>query len=458
MENELSHVVDVLPAPVWTALPDGHVDFVNQSWCEYTGLGRDDACGHAWQSTIHPDDLAAFMARWHAILASGESCEMQARLRRADGEYHRFALRVRPLVDASGGILKWCAVNTQIEECSLTGNSGHARGADFQSIIDSIPALVALMSPTGALETVNHHTLEYLGATLDELKQWTTADTVHPDDLPAVVATWMQVVETGEPYDIEHRIRRADGSYHWFHVRGLPLRDADGSISHWCVVEADIEDRKRDAALLAGEKRLLEMVVRGQSQPEILAALCALVEDTITGCRCSVVLVDAVGACMEHGAAPSLPPAFIDTIIGQPVDVDAGPCPMAARLNSRVLAADLGTETRWQGCRWSATAMAHGVRACWSTPIATAAGEVLGTFGIYYDRPRSPTPRDTALIDQLAHIASIAIERQRSQASLAQALVDVRHSEERLRTTIDAIPGFVWTGFARVGATGGAER
>jgi len=445
MENELSRIVDVLPGLVWTALPDGRVDFVNQGWCEYTGLGRGEAHGDAWQAAIHPDDLPALLDRWHSILASGEPREMRARLRCLDGGYRRFVLRVRPLVDASGQILKWCAVGTDIEDCMRTEDAGPARGADFQSIIDSIPALVALMSPTGALESVNRHALEYLGATLDELKQWATADTVHPDDLPTVVATWTRAVETGEPYDIEHRIRRADGSYHWFHVRGLPLLGADGRVRQWCVVEADIEDRKRDTALLAGEKRLLEMVVRGHSRLDILEALCALVEETIAGCHCSVVLVDPGGTRMEHGAAPSLPPSFIDAIIGRPVSVDAGPCPMAARLKERVFATDLATETRWQAYDWSAMAMAHGLRACWSTPIAAAAGEVLGVFGIYYDQPRLPTPQDTALIDQLAHIASIAIERQRSQASLAQALEDVRRSEDRLRTTIDAIPGFVWT-------------
>lgn len=445
MQNEFSRIVDALPGSVWTALPDGQVDFVNQSWCEYTGLGRDEACGHAWQAAIHPDDLPGLLERWNSILASGEPREMQARMRRFDGGYRRFVLQVRPLLDASGRILKWCAVNTDIEGRTRTEDAASARGTDFQSIIDSIPALVALMSPAGTLESVNRHTLEYLGATLEELKGWATADTVHPDDLPVVVATWMQAVETGEPYDIEHRIRRADGSYHWFHVRGLPLRDSEGRISRWCVVEADIEDRKRDEALLAGEKRLLEMVVRGDSRPEILQALCELVEDTIACCHCSVVLVDSSGMRMEHGAAPSLPPSFIDAIIGRPVSVDAGPCPMAVRLKKRVFATDLATETRWQAYDWSAMAMAHGLRACWSTPIAAAAGEILGVFGIYYDQPRSPTPEDTALIDQLTHIASIAIERQRSQASLAQALQEVRHSEDRLRTTVDAIPGFVWT-------------
>ena len=92
MENELSPVVDALPGLVWTALPDGHVDFVNQHWCEYTGLGVDEAYGHGWQTAIHPEDLPELLERWQSILAAGEPSKMEARLRRFDGEYRWFAL------------------------------------------------------------------------------------------------------------------------------------------------------------------------------------------------------------------------------------------------------------------------------------------------------------------------------------------------------------------------------
>jgi PAS domain S-box-containing protein len=86
MENELSRVLDTLPALVWTALPDGHVDFFNQRWCEYTGLSVDEAYGPGWQTAIHPEDLPEVLERWRSILASGEPSKMEARLRRFDGE------------------------------------------------------------------------------------------------------------------------------------------------------------------------------------------------------------------------------------------------------------------------------------------------------------------------------------------------------------------------------------
>jgi PAS domain S-box-containing protein len=90
---------------------------------------------------------------------------------------------------------------------------------------------MTFMTPAGEVESVNRHVLEYFGATREELKRWATADIVHPDDLRAVIAAWTRSVDTGEPYEIEYRMRRADGIYRWFRVRGLPLRDTEGRVA-----------------------------------------------------------------------------------------------------------------------------------------------------------------------------------------------------------------------------------
>jgi PAS domain S-box-containing protein len=431
MENELGPVVDTLPGLVWTALPDGNVDFVNRYWCEYTGLGVDEAYGAGWQATIHPEDLPDLLGHWRSILASGEPSRMEARLRRFDGEYRWFVFLTRPLVGASGQIVKWCGINTDIEDHRRSEEARRAREQHYRSIADSIPALIALMTPAGEVESVNRHVLEYFGATLEELKGWAAGHAVHPDDLPAVITAWKRAVDTGEPFEIEQRLRRADGIYRWFDVRGLPLRDAQDRVARWYVLETDIDDRKRAEAMLTGEKRLLDMVAGGRSMSEILEAICRLVESTASGCYCSVVLVDPNGTRLEHGAAPSLPASFINSIIGRAVSLDTGPCAMAAYLNEQVIAADLASEMRWAAHAWCPMAMAHGLQACWSTPISTTAGKILGAFAIYYDQPRTPTPQQQVLIEQFKHVASIAIERARSDTAL-------KRSEARKAAILDS--------------------
>ena len=97
MENDLNSVVDSLPGLVWTAQPDGQVDFLNRHWCAYTGLGVDEAHGSGWQLAIHPADRPGLLERWRSILAAGEAASMEARLRRFDGEYRWFQFCTRPL-------------------------------------------------------------------------------------------------------------------------------------------------------------------------------------------------------------------------------------------------------------------------------------------------------------------------------------------------------------------------
>jgi PAS domain S-box-containing protein len=427
MESELRRVVDALPGLVWTALPNGHIDFLNQRWCEYTGLDVAEACGQGWQSAIHPEDLLEFVQRWRSTLVSCESGEIEARLQGFDGEYRWFLFRICPIADASGRVVKWCGINIDIEDRRRSEEAmttrwwlrAPARERHFCSIGDGIEAHVALVTPTGEIEIVNRRALEYFGATLEEQERRSIADTVHPNDLPNFIAAWRGAVETGRPYDVEGRHRRADGVYRWFHMRGSPLRDTEGRIVFWYLLHTDVDDRKQAEALLAGEKRLLEMVASGHSMSGILEALCQLVESTACGCHCSVVLVDPSGTRLEHGAGPSLPGTFIAFINGRPVNSDSGPCGMAACLNEQVIAADIPSETRW--AEWCPTALAHGLQACWSTPIASTAGKVLGSFAIYYDGPRTPTTLEQSLIERFTHIASIAVERAQNDAALRRS-------------------------------------
>src|SRR6266850_7873975 len=115
----------------------------------------------------------------------------------------------------------------------------------FRLIVDSIPGFVCTLSAAGEVELLNRQLLEYFGKTTEELKNWALSDAVHPDDLPRVIDAWRRSVETGQPYENEHRERRADGEYRWFHSRALPARDTEGRITGWYMLLTDIDDRKR---------------------------------------------------------------------------------------------------------------------------------------------------------------------------------------------------------------------
>src|SRR4249920_513101 len=194
----------------------------------------------------------------------------------------------------------------------------------------------------------------------------------------------------------------------------------------------DSEDRKWAETLLAGENRLLEMLATGCTLSEILDALCRLIEDIASGSLCGIVLVDPIGNRLKHGAAPSLPLSYNESIHGRPVNLFSGPCAMAASLKEQVIAADVASDTRWDTYEWRALAMTHGLRACWSTPILSSDDTVLGAFAIYSREPGRPSAYHQHLIGQITHLATVAIEHKHREEKL-------RQDEQELRRITDAI-------------------
>src|SRR5262249_46266207 len=117
-----------------------------------------------------------------------------------------------------------------LSEQKRAEQSARESDLNLRLVIDGIAGLVSIMGPDGRLEFANNQTFEYFGRSLEDLKDWALSDAVHEDDRPNVIAAWRHSVETGEPYDIDHRLRRADGKYRWFHARGIPHRDGEGRV------------------------------------------------------------------------------------------------------------------------------------------------------------------------------------------------------------------------------------
>jgi formate hydrogenlyase transcriptional activator len=243
-EGMLGSIIDTIPALVWCARPDGSAEFVNQRWLDYSGLSLDQARNWGWTAAVHPDDLLEFSEVWRGVRASGESGEMEARLRSSDGTYRWFLHRASPLCDECGRTVRWYGTSTDIEERKHSEELARSDEQNLRLVVDSISGLVATMGASGDVLLLNRQNLEYFGKTTDELKNWATCEVVHPEDLPGVIARWRHCFETGEPYEIEHRLRRADGVYRWFQARGLPARDAAGDIVRWHLLLTDIDDRR----------------------------------------------------------------------------------------------------------------------------------------------------------------------------------------------------------------------
>jgi PAS domain S-box-containing protein len=186
---------------------------------------------------------------------------------------------------------------------------------------------------------------------------------------------------------------------------------------------------------LAGQNLILEKIASGADLAELLANLLRLIESQSGGMLCSILLLDEDGVHLRHGAAPSLPESYNKAIDGLIIGPNAGSCGAAAYFAKPVVVTDILTDALWDDYRDSA--VKHGLRACWSTPILLHTGQVSGTFAMYYRVPRGPSPEEKRLTQTAAHIASLAIERQRAEQSL-------RESEERSRAILRAIPDSIF--------------
>ena len=253
---------------------------------------------------------------------------------------------------------------------------------------------------------------------------------LHPEDKERVFAAVQAHFEQRVPFDIDYRLRKKDGTYLWVRACGQARWDAAGKAVRMAGSITDITARQRMEQLLGWEKNALERLASAASLAEVLKALVLGLEGQAPGALCSVLLLDADGIHLRHGAAPSLPEDYNRLIDGVAIGPAVGSCGTAAFANRQVIVADIATDPLWAD--YKSLALAHGLRACWSTPITSSAGKVLGTLAIYYREPRQPTPAELELISRAQHLVGLAIEHKQG----AEALRMMRFSVDRAGDSI----------------------
>ena len=380
---------------------------------------------------VHPEDRALVQRVIERAEQEGKDFTLEYRLLIPDGSIKHVQVAAHALTDESNGLEYVGAVMDVTDQhrsrAALEKAYEEIRKSEdhLRMVIDTIPSMVWRTLPEGCTDFVSQSWVEYYGLSLEDLDRLGWEVVIHPDDVPTARVTWGAAFVAGKLFEEELRSRRADGQYRWFLHRAVPLRDELGSIVKWLGTSTDIEDRKRAEMLLGGENRILEMIARRDSIALILDALCRLVEESANGCLTSILLLDPTTNCLRHGAAPSLPAHYIEAIDGSVIGPCRGSCGTAAYLKETVVVSDIATDPLW--ANFCELALAHGLRACWSTPILSSAGSVLGTFAIYYREPRSPTPQHSNVISQITHLASIAMEREQAEEALHKAQAELAH-------------------------------
>jgi len=311
----------------------------------------------------------------------------------------------------------------------------------YRTMIDAIPAMAWSSLPDGSAEFANRRWHDYTGISAEELRGGGWKVAAHPDELEAVIGKWQALLASRQPVEIEGRVRRFDGEYRWFLFRAEPLRDDCGNIIRWYGTNTDIEERKRAEALLAAEKRTLEMIASGALLVDILENLCNTIDAQVPNLISTVMLMDTDGMHLWPVAAPRLPKGWLEVISPVTIGPCVRSCGTAAFRRQRVIASDIAADPLWVDYR--DLALSYGLRAAWSQPLLSKNQQVLGTFGMYYTEPRTPGETDLRLIEGAGHVAVIAIEGERARTALEKASEEIKKSEAELRTIIDAIPQLI---------------
>src|SRR5438477_8363577 len=279
----------------------------------------------------------------------------------------------------------------------------------YRDLINASPDAICVIDADGKCLLVNPAGVELAGGPESELIGSSIAETYLPEERHLFKDRVDKLKAKGS-FRFERKFLRKNGEVIPVEVSLSALRGR-----YYQAIIRDISQRKRREALLAGENRVLEMVAKGDSLPDILDSLCRLVEEQSPDVLASILLMDPKGKQLRHGGAPNLPKTYTEAIDGAFIGPAVGSCGTAAYRGEQVIVADIATDPLWAGFR--DLALSNSVRGCWSTPIFSSEGKVIGTFAMYYREPRSPSPHEQDTIKHITHLAGIAIQRKLAEAA-----------------------------------------
>jgi formate hydrogenlyase transcriptional activator len=271
---ELRSFIDRVPALAWSALPDGSLDFFNQRFRDYTGFSSDQLYGSEWKSAVHRDDIQQLETWWQGLRQS-QAGTTEVRLRRFDGEYRWFQITASPVYDEHANLVRWCGINTDINDIKCSEQKLRQEEADLRTITDAIRQSIVVLAPDGTTLYANRVALDHTGVTPGEVNnEGFLVRAFHPEDIDRVRDERRVGLLEGVPFELEMRSLFKNGQHRWQLIQYNPLKDERGQIIRWYATATDIDDRKRTEERLRNENLVLREEIDRSSLFEEIVGSC----------------------------------------------------------------------------------------------------------------------------------------------------------------------------------------
>ncbi|MGC9333851.1 MAG: GAF domain-containing protein [Anaerolineae bacterium] len=471
-EERLALVMEGINDGIWDWDIESDQVYFSARWKSMLGYAEDEVADEfeAWEELIHPDDREQAVAALQAHLDGHTPFyRLEHRLRHKDGGYRWILARGKALRRDDGTPYRLVGSHTDITERRMAEEALHYRAA-FENVVSSIstdfidmPLDEIDVGIQRALQTIG----QFMGVDRSYLFRFTEdrsrMDCSHEWSAPGVEPQidHMRNVPVDEFAWSNRRLLRGE-SLHVPRVADLPseaeaerrefvrqgiqslvvvpmvyrgatvgfvgfdsVREektwSEDSIQLLHLVAAvfvNALEHRRAQAIQEGQRHFLELLATGGEFSETLHTLVRIIEEQWPGMLGLVLLLDEDGHHLHIGASVSLPQAYVDSIEGLEIGPRVGSCGTASYQGQRVIVEDIACDERWEGLR--DLAEAYGLRACWSEPVFSPEGDVVGTFAMYYRHPRAPTQAELQTIEMAAHLVGIAIEHRRAQAALEE--------------------------------------
>ena len=406
---------------------------INQRGIQLSGYSESELRGANLSELLLVPEDRQVLREILADLVQGKARQYEVRWRTKDGVIVHFDGASVSRLSASGEFLSTLCTLRDVTERKCAEEKLRKSEEKYRDLIEISPDAIYVVDADGICLLGNRAGAELAGVPPDQLVGTPVTDTYLPEERH-LFRERLEKLKTGRTIRFERKFVRKNGEIVPVEVSVSGIRGG-----YFQAILRDVSERKQSEALLAAEKRILEMIATGVQLKEILSELCLFIEEQRSGTLASVLLLNPDGLHLDCIAGPSLPKDWMEQMETLPIGPCAGSCGTAAYRGSPVIVSDISTDPLWDVPEHRAAALQHGLRASWSNPVLSSKGKVLGTFCMYYREPRTPTSQDLELIDLATHLVRVAIERDRAGEALRASEQVARGQVEALTYSLDVL-------------------